>query len=54
MMQEIHKPVIEENHKVVVDTKVISIVEREDENFSAHVVRLFIRTLENLRPSRKV
>ena len=53
MMQNIYKPVIDINYKVTRYTRVIPIMEREDEKSSGFAVHLFLWTLENLRPSRK-
>ena len=47
-MSRMHEPVIEGNYKVTGDTRVIPIVESEEEKVS-----LFLQTLDNLRPSMK-
>ena len=52
-IKNMHEPVIEVNYKVMGDTRVILIVEHENEKLCGREVRLFLRMMENLRPSRK-
>ena len=52
-MTKMHYPVIRCNYKVTGYTRVIPIVEHEDEKSSGRAVRSFLRTLESLKPSRK-